>query len=348
MMRKKTVIGIFLLAFCVICRFSAPVADFYAERLYPFISRCLSWLGSLLQISLEEIVVLAFAVTFVDILVKAVRHKEGFFRWMGKTLVVTMWLFVWFYMGWGNNYYRTGLYQRNGIQRVSYDEKAFSAFLEEYTQALNHSAAEAGKYDRDVLEADIKAYVNETVTPYGYTTLRRWQHVKKPLVSSLFSAVGTQGYMGPFFCESLVNRDVLENEYPYVTAHELAHLAGVTSEAEASWWGFDHCRKSANAAVRYSGYLSILPHVLSNAGALLPEGAFQAWTATLSEKVKADYTASRTHWQEMRIGWLDKAQSWFYNLYLKSNGVSEGIKDYSGVVGMIMTMDAAGIFSYSL
>jgi hypothetical protein len=44
----------------------------------------------------------------------------------------------------------------------------------------------------------------------------------------------------------------------------------------------------------------------------------------------------------MRIGWLDKAQTWFYNLYLKSNGVSEGIKDYSGVVSMIMTMDAAG------
>lgn len=150
------------------------------------------------------------------------------------------------------------------------------------------------------------------------------------------------GYMGPFFCESQVNPDVLEIEYPYVTAHELAHLAGVTSEAEASWWGFDYCRKSANAAVRYSGYLSILSHVLSNAGALLPEEEFQAWKATLCEKVKADYTASHTHWQEMRIGWLDKAQTWFYNLYLKSNGVSQGIKDYSGVVSMIMTMDAAG------
>ena len=340
--RKKTFIGILLLVFCVACRYYTPVADFYAERLYTLISRCLSWLGSLLRISLEEIVVLAFAVTFVDILVKAVKHKEGFFHWLGKTLVVAMWLFVWFYMGWGNNYYRTGLYQRNGIQRVSYSEEAFSAFLKEYTAELNQSAAEAGNYDRDVLEADLKAYYNESVVPYGYTALKRWQHVKKPLMSSLFSAVGTQGYMGPFFCESQVNSDVLEIEYPYVTAHELAHLAGVTSEAEASWWGFDYCRKSANAAVRYSGYLSILSHVLSNAGALLPEEEFQAWKATLCEKAKSDYTASHTHWQEMRIGWLDKAQTWFYNLYLKSNGVSQGIKDYSGVVSMIMTMDAAG------
>lgn len=338
---KRIIIGLLLLAFCIACRYVTPVADFYAEKLYPFISRVLSWLSSAIRISLEEIVVLAFAVTFVDILVKAIKNKEGFFKWLGKTLVVVMWIYVWFYMGWGNNYYRTGLYQRNGIQRVSYSEEAFSVFLKEYTEALNRSAEEAGDYDREVLEADIKAYYTSEVTSYGYAPLRRWQHVKKPIISPLFSAVSVTGYMGPFFCESQVNGDVLETEYPYVAAHEMAHLAGVTSEAEASWWGFDYCRKSANAAVRYSGYLSVLPYVLSNASALLPEEEFKAWSSTLGEKPLADYVASRTYWQGKRVEWLDNAQSWFYNLYLKSNGVSAGIKDYSGVVSMIMTMDAS-------
>ncbi len=68
-MKKKTIIGIVLLAFCLLCRFSREVADIYAQHLYPGICTVLSWLGARLPFSLEEIVVLAFVVTFVDILV---------------------------------------------------------------------------------------------------------------------------------------------------------------------------------------------------------------------------------------------------------------------------------------
>ena len=339
-MRKSTLIGLVLLAFCLACRFVTPVADFYAERLYPTISAGLSWLSSAIPFSLEEIVVLAFAVTFVDILVKAVKRKEGFLKWLGKTAVAVMWLFVWFYMGWGNNYYRTGLYQRNGIQRVRYEPEAFKTFLEDYTAELNSAAEMAGIYDRKAFEEEVRAFYSEKVTAFGYTGLHRWQHVKKPLVNPLFSAVVVQGYMGPFFCESQVNRALLEHEYPFTAAHELGHLAGVTSEAEANWWGFACCRESANPAVRYSGYLSILPYVLANAGGLLPEEEFDAWTATLSDKAKADYMESRMYWRDKKVHWIERAQHWFYNLYLKSNGVSEGVKDYYGVVAMIMTMDA--------
>ena len=96
----------------------------------------------------------------------------------------------------------------------------------------------------------------------------------------------------------------------------------------------------SDPAVRYSGYLGILPYVLSNAGTLLSEQEYEALTATLSDKVKTDYTEAREYWQGKRVGWIDKLQIWFYNLYLKSNGVSDGVKDYSGVVSMIMTMDA--------
>ena len=56
---------------------------------------------------------------------------------------------------------------------MSYSEEAFSAFLKEYTAALNRSAEEAGDYDREVLEADIKAYYSGDVASYGYASLRR-------------------------------------------------------------------------------------------------------------------------------------------------------------------------------
>lgn len=339
LMKKKTIIGLVLLAFCLACRYHTPVADFYAEHCYPVISTVLSRIASLAPFSLEEIVVLAYVVTIVDILVKAIKHKDGFFKWLGKTVVVLMWLYVWFYIGWGNNYYRTGLYQRNGIQRVSFEPEAFRHFLNDYTRELNWSAAESGVFDRNKLEQDIREFYTTEGTRYGYSPLHNWQHVKAPLLNRVFSAVLVQGYMGPFFCESQVNRDLLEYEYPYTVAHELSHLAGVTSEAEAGYWGYAFCRTSVNPAVRYSGYQGILPYVLYNAKSLLSEEEYEAWTATLSEKAKADYTASREYWKGKRVVWIDKFQTWFYNLYLKSNGVADGVKDYSGVVSMIMTMD---------
>lgn len=339
-MKKGTAIGLLLLVFCISCRLWTGVADFYAVHLYPTISSVLSWLGARLPFSLEEIVVLAFIVTFVDILVKAIRHKEGFFRWLGKTATVAMWLYVWCYMGWGNNYCRTELYARNGIERIHYDKEAFTDFLEHFSDELNLAAQEAVGYDDKALQEEVREYYSSKVTTYGYAPLHRWQSIKKPLFNPLFSAVAVQGYMGPFFCESHVNRELLPHEYPYVVAHEMGHLAGVTSEAEASFWGYACCRDSGNAAVRYSGYLAVLPYVLSNAAELLPEDEFKAWTETICGRAKKDYTESRTFWKGKKVLWIEKMQNGLYNLYLKSNGVSEGVNDYFGVVSMIMTMDA--------
>ena len=132
----------------------------------------------------------------------------------------------------------------------------------------------------------MKAFYTKEVTGWGYAPLRRWQHVKRPVWNRLFSAVSVQGYMGPFFAESQVNRDVSKAEYPYVVAHEMAHLAGVTSEAEASFWGFEYCRGSGNGAVRYSGYLSLLPFVLQQANYLLPEEDFAAFCERIPEKAR--------------------------------------------------------------
>ena len=338
-MRKSTFMGLLLLVFCLTCRFVSSVADFYAVHCYPSISMALSWVGAALPFTLEEIVVLGFVVVLAWILVKAVRKKEGFLHWLGRTAVVLMWCYVWFYMGWGNNYYRTGLYARNGIQLVSYEPDTFRLFLDDFTRELNDAAVRMDAYDPEALEGEVKAFYSEKVTSYGYTALRRWQHVRKPLLNPVFSSVGVLGYMGPFFCESQVNRDLLPCEYPFTVAHEMGHLSGVTSEAEANYWGFACCRASENAAIRYSGYLSVLPYVLSNAAGLLPEAEFNDWAATLCETSKKDYAESREYWRGKQVLWISRFQDWFYNLYLKSNGISEGRKDYSGVVAMIMTMD---------
>ena len=244
-------------------------------------------------------------------------------------------------MGWGNNYHRTNLYQRNDIHRVSYDGETFRQFLTDFTQELNEAASEAGTYERESLEAEAKTFYSNTVRPYGYNALRSWQHVKKPILNRLFSAVSVSGYMGPFFCETQVNSDVHKEHYPYVMAHELAHLAGVTSEAEASYWGFSFCRQSDNNAIRYSGFLNLFPYVLTHARSFLTEEEYSAWIATVCNKAKEDFTDNQEFWKEKRVIWISSIQRRLQDLMLKSGGVSEGVSDYFGVLSFVITMDAA-------
>ena len=338
-MRKSDIIGLLLLSLVIGCRFLTPLADFYATHGYPVISAVFSLVASPLPFSLEEVVVIGFAVAFITVLVLAIRRKEGFWRWLGKTLRVAMWVVVWLYMGWTNNYFRTPLYSRMGIERASYEEEAFAQFLAGYTEALNASAETTAVCEWNQLESDIKEYYSSKVSDYGYTALRPWQHVKNPLLNPLYSAEGVLGFMGPFFCESQLNKDLLSGQVPFTMAHELAHLSGVTSEAEANYWAYSFCRQSDNLTIQYSGYLGLLPYAASSAASLLPEYRYAEWAATLSDKVKADYAVTRDYWEEKRMDLVDRIQHWIMDRFLKSNSVTEGARDYYGVIGMIITMD---------
>ena len=340
-MKRSTWIGLFLLLFVVLCRVFTPVAEFYAEYCYPVISVCLSWPTSIFPFSLEEITVLVFVFLFTGIIVVSVKRKLGFVHWLKGTARLMMWLVVWFYMGWGNNYFRKPLYERAGVERRAFEKDDFDRFLAGYTEELNRTAGATVMMEQTELEQDINEFYRHQPAELGYTKLHKWQRTKRPLMNWLYSSVSVLGYMGPFFCESQLNLDLLDNEYTSTLAHEKAHLAGVTSEAEANYWSYVYCCQSADDGVRYSGYLHLLPYVIINARALYTEQEYGEWIAGVSPTAIQDFKDSREHWQQKRVKILDDIQSWMMDSYLKSNNVSQGADDYIGVVGMIITMDSA-------
>ena len=122
---------------------------------------------------MEEIVVGGFVLAFLGVLIRAVRKKEGFLKWMVRTLRIAVWLLVWLYLGWGNNYFRTPLYTRMDITPVHFEQKAFERFLSEYTAALNADAGreQAGRGSADV-EQEVKEFYAGRAADCGYTPLR--------------------------------------------------------------------------------------------------------------------------------------------------------------------------------
>ena len=93
-------------------------------------------------------------------------------------------------------------------------------------------------------------------------------------------------------------------------------------------------------AVRYDGYLSLLPHVANNARSLLSEEDYRAWLGTVSAQAQADARATQEHWNSRRVKWVEDIQRWIMDRFLKHHGISAGARDYTGVVGIVITMDA--------
>ena len=58
------------------------------------------------------------------------------------------------------------------------------------------------------------------------------------------------------------------------------------------------------------------------------------------QMILEDYRSNHEFWQGKRVKVIDEVQRWMMDLLLKSNNVSEGARDYFGVIAMIMTMDA--------
>ncbi len=89
------------------------------------------------------------------------------------------------------------------------------------------------------------------------------------------SGVGVMGYMGPFFTEFNLNGQLLPVQYPATYAHEMAHVLSISNEAEANLYSYLICTSSSVPEIRFSGYFSLLPYVLSNAYVALDKDSFE-------------------------------------------------------------------------
>lgn len=141
-MKKIRIIFLILaVMFIMAARFDTGIGEWYALNLYPQISIVLSRLVSWVPFSLEEIVVLCAAVLVIKILIRCIRKHDTFLCAVLGIAEVAAWVFVWFYLGWGCNYYRENLYSRAGIEKQEYDEEVFTRTLTEFIDSLNVSFA---------------------------------------------------------------------------------------------------------------------------------------------------------------------------------------------------------------
>lgn len=339
--RLRHIVLLILVAFVLAARFYVHIGEWYSVTLYPLISSALSWLASWIPFSLEEIVVVGVSLLLIFIIIAGIRRREGFKKTFFLVFEILIWIYVWFYIGWGCNYYRESIYSRTGVERQAYDESVFNAFLSEYADSLNASFNDLNDGNMHVspelLEKDAKETYASLSEVYGLSRPCQWQRPKRLLFNDLYSSVGVMGFVGPFFSETQINNDLLPAQIPFVYAHEYSHLLGVSSEDEANYWGYTTCIASDIPAIRYSGYFSLLPYVLANASRVLPEEEYRALLSEIRPEILQQYSAQRDYWNSKYSRILGKIQSAVYDAFLKGNKVSSGTASYLEVIDLIIS-----------
>ena len=324
--------------FVILCRYQPAWAEGYARMVYPFLSVALSAFSSLFPFSLEEVLVVV-CILWILLFPFIQRRRGKSWKYIGgRELEMLAWIYVWFYFGWGLNYFRYNIYTRLQTPPVKYEEQKFMDFLHAYTDSLNTTYIPYAELPVETIDREVKDFYQNLPKEVGLVSPKNYQRPKFFTFTPLYSGVGVLGSMGPFFAEAQLNRDLLPVQLPFTYAHEFSHLLGVSNEAEANYWAYRACTESDIQTMRYSGYMGLLPYVLSNASFLLTKEQFQEWVRAIRPEIIASYNENRNYWKERYSPMIGKVQEVTYNLFLKGNQIPSGRKNYAEVISLLLSL----------
>jgi hypothetical protein len=305
----------------------------YSQTIYPLFAFVLSFISKWVYFSLDDVFYAALAVFLISLLILPFFTK---LKW-GKSLLIFVQtaaicyaLFYWF---WGFNYYRSGINERLSIAKSKPDTVQFVRVFEKLIAETNASYCSFDSISKPEIVGLVESSYQKHAS-FLKINYPQGKRVPKPItLSSFFAKASIAGYYGPFFSEAHLNDSLLIVEYPAVLAHEFAHQFGVTSEAEANFYGWLVCSRSESKHLRYSVNLGLVNYFLAQSKHL---HSFARLVHQIDKRVIADIRNMQQHWARMRNEKIDKAAGKVNDAYLKTHKIEKGIEDYFGVVQFVM------------
>jgi hypothetical protein len=255
-----------------------------------------------------------------------------------------------FYVLWGFNYDRISVDKQLGLDVGPVDLATLRAEAERTERALADcrasiplvtDAALSGEMLPPNLEADIRRALVKVLSDAGYPVTGRGR-VRRLWPGGWLMRFSSTGFYFPYCGEGYIAANLTPAERPFVMAHELVHVYGITDEGAANFLGFLACEASDDHFVRYAGQLAYWEYVFPELVRASRDDAKEL-AARLPVGVRADLRAAFENWNRFR-GRLQEAALAVYGQYLKSQGVKEGIKSYDRFVALVVASRKAATF----
>ncbi len=313
---------------------AVSVEFYYSAGLYPFIARIFSAISNLLPFSLWDMFWITSILIFIGSLVFLILRKVKFGVYVLRVFQILALVYAFFYLVWGFNYFRPKIETRLAWTKTLANDSVFRSVLDSIIRNTNSTYCALSPSDYPDIDSLIEQSYLKNSKELGIGYPNGTRRPKTMLFSSFFAKSGVSGYFGPFFNEIHLNYYLLPMEYPYVLAHEKAHQFGITSEAEANLAAFVICTTSDDRRLQYSGYVNLMLYFLSDASQFKD---INDYIKKIDKNVILDLRFQRSHWQGLRNKTLDRMQTSANNVYLKTNRIDEGVKNYNKVVSLAIS-----------
>lgn len=320
----------------LLSRYPAVTETIYSQTLYPLFAFVLSFISKWVSFSLDDVFYAVLTIFLISLLIlpffTRLKWGKSLFLFV-QTAAICYALFYWF---WGFNYYRSGINERLSIAKSKPDTVQLVRVFEKLIAETNAAYCSFDSISKPeivgLVESSYQKHASFLKIDYPNGT-----RVPKPItISNFFAKAGIAGYYGPFFSEAHLNDSLLMVEYPAVLAHEYAHQFGITSEAEANFYGWLVCSRSESKHLRYSVNLGMTNYFLAQTKRL---HSFPRLVHQIDKRVIADIRNMQQHWVRMRNEKIDKAAGKVNDAYLKTHKIEKGIEDYFGVVQFVMDFE---------
>jgi hypothetical protein len=322
----------------ILSHFPNFVEWFYAQQIYPRISKMLSPSSAAIPFSLSEITLYLGIFFFLFWGFRGVRRRR-----LGRTLLELLagasCLIVWFYLAWGLNYFRPKIEQQLNLVEIQPDSLILRENFLWCIENANATWQPISPWNPMELNKEIERNYSAVFAELDLSFVPGQRSPKFLLLPELLDYTLTSGIFGPLFHEIHLNSHLLPMELPFVLAHEKAHALGFARESEASFLAVLVCFNSQDEALRYSAYFSLLDDFIIRYQVFADADSLKH---LVRPEIVADFDSVQARIEKHKGPIAELARK-IYDYYLRANQVEGGMRNYSDVVEMVMRWRATKV-----
>jgi len=265
--------------------------------------------------------------------------RNGAFLWgIRRLFMVLPVIVVWFIAFWGAGYRRVPVEERLHLDASAISANEIAGVRALLLDEVKRDLPLPGEREVSRAIGSIAASMERIVASWDGRPIVLPCRVKWMPKGFLLSN-GTSGMCAPFTLEALVDKGLPDTALVYSAAHELGHIAGFCPEDEASFIGWVAGLQAEDKFARYASALSAYSDLMDQ----LRSDEFKKAFAALPESAKEDLRKADEAYRKYRIAWFSRISWRAYNRYLQSQGVHEGVQNYSHGITLLVYASRKGM-----
>ena len=321
-----------ILIFQLIIRYPYIIENYYSNLVYNNISYFIILFFNKFQFSFGDLLYIFIPIIFFLKLKKTNTRRKN----INICLQFLFGVYIFFNIQWGLNYHRVPLQEKLTITKnYSLNQlKKTTLYFINKTNKIHKKISEndsiSVKFDNDLILESLLSIKNSS-----YNKNQKLNPIiKKSLFSLPLSYMGFSGYINPFTIEAHFNTNIARLNIPTTICHEIAHQLGYSAENEANYISIEATLNSKNEYVNYSGSTFALKYLL-NEMYLNDKKAYDQLIKKINVGVLKNYKEASDEWKKYKNP-FEKYFKKSYDIYLKANNQTKGIRTYNLVVDLLV------------